>query len=151
MSLREFNEAHNQEPWQNWATKIVDGLSCQAFAEEAIQDYWYPYEWWNNPNHPCLFNIGGDPYDHSLELDVAYINTDEAVLTFFQEKVTKEFYNFIAQNGVSHFWINFYPSEKRTEQKKYEIAVGAGYKILVLKLDENNRHIYKILKQEQFK
>lgn len=132
--------------WKNWASRIIDGFDCQTFAENLIQDYWYPSKWWEIPNYPCLFNIGGDPYDHSLELDVAYIDTEEKALEFFETKVTKEFVNFISENGVKVFWINFYETEDRNSRNKYEAAVGYGTKTLVQKLDEKGERVHNFIK-----
>jgi hypothetical protein len=137
--------------YNNWATKIVVGLESRSYAEEAIQSYWYPNEWWDTPNHPVLFEIGGDPYDHSLELYVGYIDTDEKALSFFDEKVTKEFYNFIAENGVRHFWINLMPNETRDDAALYDIAVSSNSKQLKrfyknFKLNEAN---YEVMKTAQ--
>jgi len=146
MTTEKLSTPHNEKYWKNWATKIIDGLFCQTFAEEAIQNYWYPYEWWEIPNHPCLFNIGGDPYDHSLELDVAYIDTEEKALDFFENKVTKEFIDFIAENGVKNFWINFYQNEEKNTPNKYEISIFHNGKTLVRKIDENNQLVHIFVK-----
>lgn len=145
MCLGKLDNLTEQSHWYNWATKIVDGVSANTFAEDQIQDYWYPYEWWNTPGHPCLFKIDADPYDHSLELDVAYIDSEEKAIEFFDTKVTKELYDFISNNGVKHFWINFYSDEEKSEQKKYEISVGSRSKSLK-KVHENGKSVAITLK-----
>jgi len=136
---------HNSA-WKNWADKIIDGLSCQSFAEDAIQSYWYPGEWWKESFNPVLFEIGGDSYDHSLELDVAYVDTEEKAIEFFNTKVTKEFYDFISSNGVKGFWINFYSDEEKSEPKKYEIHVSSGFKQLVRKKTVDGERDHTVIK-----
>jgi len=146
MSLGKFPDIKDSPYWKNWADKIIDGLSCQSFVEDAIQSYWYPGEWWEIPHNPCLFNIGGDPYDHSLELDVAYIDTEEKAIEFFDTKVSKEFVDFIAENGVKGFWINFYETEEKETPKKHEIHVSGNSKTLVRKKDENGKDVHVFVK-----
>lgn len=146
MSLGKFKKIEEGSHWKNWATRIIEGLSCQQFAEDQIQSYWYPGDWWEVPHNPCLFKISGDSYDHSLELDVAYVDTEEKALQFFEEKVTKEFVDFIYENGVKGFWINFYETEEKEKPKKHEIHVSGNSKTLVRKLDENGNHTHVFIK-----
>jgi hypothetical protein len=116
----------NKQYYNKWADKIIDGLSCQDYIEEVIQEYWYGEEWYKQEKCPCLFDIGGDPYDHSLELDVAYITSGEEVAEFCKNKVTKEFVDMIREHGARGFWINFYPTEDNTQYKKsHEIIVSS--------------------------
>lgn len=115
---------------QNWANTILKGFEATGFAENAIQEYWYGENWFESDSCPCLFEIGGDTYDWSLEFYVSGIKTEVDAKAFMEEKVTTEFMNFVSNNGVNRFWINFMESESTKSQKLFEIFVSGNSKSL---------------------
>lgn len=112
---------------QNWANAILKGFDARRFAEDAIQEYWYGEDWFESDSCPCLFEIGGDTYDWSLEFYVSGIKTEVDAKAFMEEKVTPEFMNFVSGNGVNRFWINFMEGGKKS-QKLFEIFVSGNSK-----------------------
>lgn len=113
------------EYFKDWAKHIIHGNACQSSAEDIIQEALYGEAWFKIPHCPCLFDIGSDDYDNSLELHFAYITTDEQIQEFIQNRLTQEICEFIIASGCSQFWMNFYPSEeKKHDDKKYEIFYG---------------------------
>jgi len=110
------------EYFKDWAKHIIHGNACQSYAIDTIQDALYGEEWYKIPNCPCLFDIGSDDYDNSLELNFAYITEDEHIKDFIEKRLTQEICEFIINNGCSQFWMNFYPTEENSrDNKTYEI------------------------------
>ena len=108
------------EEYKNWANQIIKGQVCQSYMEDVIQDYWYGEKWFENDHCPVLFDIGCDDYDWSLELHIANLTDDAEVEKFCREKLNKEFRDFIKENGVGHFWVNFHLKEDKSSAKTHE-------------------------------
>lgn len=110
------------EYFKDWAKHIIHGNDCKSSAEDTIQNALYGENWYEIPNCPCLFDIGSDSYDGSLEFYFAYITTDEQIEDFVQNHLTQEICEFIINNGCGGFWMNFYPTEEHnSNDKTYEI------------------------------
>jgi len=130
----------NKDFLKNWGKQIINGALCLQVIEDDLNTILFEENWFEKEDSPCLFDIFCDTYDESLEFCFCKFKDIKEIKKFCEEKLNHSFANFVYENGIVHFWVNFYEKETKNlrEGKVAELYCNKNYTYMNFKIFNKN-------------